>query len=97
MQDRFNHVYKCGVLLATCRPSTGSTVYSKARAIFTYIISVCAGFYRDIIILSIYFNDLDILCSIYIKVGLTIDKPNGFLVHLPSRVESLGGNVFKFG
>ena len=25
----------------------------------------------------------------------TLDKPNGFIVHLPSRVESLGGNLVK--
>jgi len=26
MQDRFNHVYKYGFVVATCRPSTGSAV-----------------------------------------------------------------------
>ena len=29
------------------------------------------------------------------QIGWTLDKPNGFLVHLPSRVESLGGNLVK--
>ena len=28
-------------------------------------------------------------------IDWTLDKPNGFLVHLPSRVESLGGNLVK--
>ncbi|KAK2176446.1 hypothetical protein NP493_661g02038 [Ridgeia piscesae] len=31
----------------------------------------------------------------YIYIGWTLDKPNGFLVHLPSRVDSLGGNLVK--
>ena len=30
-----------------------------------------------------------------IPYGWTLDKPNGFLVHLPSRVDSLGGNLVK--
>ena len=31
----------------------------------------------------------------YTLLGWTLDKPNGFLVHLPSRVQSLGGNLVK--
>ena len=30
-----------------------------------------------------------------LRFGWTLDKPNGFLVHLPSRVKSLGGNLVK--
>ena len=29
------------------------------------------------------------------SIGWTLDKPKGFLVHLPSRVDSLGGNLVK--
>ena len=29
------------------------------------------------------------------QIGWTLDKPKGFLVHLPSRVEYLGGNLVK--
>ena len=28
-------------------------------------------------------------------IGWTLDKPKGFLVHLLSRVDSLGGNLIK--
>ena len=27
------------------------------------------------------------------QIGWTLDKQKGFLVHLPSRVDSLGGNL----
>ena len=30
------------------------------------------------------------------KLDSRYDKPNGFVVHLPSRVKSLGGNLFKY-
>ena len=30
-------------------------------------------------------------------IGWTFDKPKGFLVHLLSRVDSLGGNLVKSG
>ena len=29
------------------------------------------------------------------KVNKILDKPKGFLVHLPSRVDSIGGNLVK--
>ena len=29
------------------------------------------------------------------QIGWTLNKPKGFLVHLPSRVESLGDNLVK--
>ena len=42
---------------------------------------------------NIFKNKIDIYLRP--KIGWTLDKPNGFLVHLPSRVESLGGNLVK--
>ena len=44
---------------------------------------------------NIFKNKIDIYLRRALCISWTLDKPKGFLVHLPSRVESLGGNLFK--
>ena len=47
---------------------------------------------------NIFKNKIDIYLrrvGYFRQRGWTLDKPNGFLVHLPSKVESLGGNLVK--
>ena len=44
---------------------------------------------------NIFKNKIDIYLRRAEIDSWTLDKPNGFLVNLPSRVESLGGNLVK--